>query len=162
MPGFGTFGGLVVRKLASGTFGGLVVSMQGFGTFGGLVISMLASGTFGGLTVSMLASGTFGGLVVSMLGFGFFGGLVVSMLASGTQFQMFKPGRRRRINLSMSSFGEEVKRFVLSQICGMLKNTTITVEVNIIGNMVGQFSLIFPPVANRGLSRRLMWSAYEV
>jgi hypothetical protein len=43
----------------------------------------------------------------------------------------------------------------MSQLCGMLENPTITVEVAIIGH----FSPIVPPLANRGLSRRLMWSA---
>jgi hypothetical protein len=125
--------------LASGTFGGLVVSMLASGTFGGLVVSMLSSGTFSGLVVSMLASGTFGGLVVGMLACGTFGGLVVIMLSSGTQHRGFKHGLCRRIfrakKKPQHAFLRKGSKSVcpVSQICGMLKNRTITVEVASVG-----------------------------
>jgi hypothetical protein len=42
----------------------------------------------------------------------------------------------------------------------MLKNPTITVEVEIVWlNLIGHFSPIVPPFTDRGLSRRLTWSA---
>src|SRR5215475_13952843 len=48
----------------------------------------------------------------------------------------------------------------MSQLCGMKKNPTITVEVAIVRlNLIGHFSPIIPHFANRDLSRRLMWSA---
>jgi hypothetical protein len=48
----------------------------------------------------------------------------------------------------------------MSQIFGMLKNPTITVEVATVRlNLIGHFSPIVPPFADRGLSHHLTWSA---
>jgi hypothetical protein len=92
---------------------------------------MLASGTFGGLVVIMLASGTFGGLVVSMLAYGTFGGLVVSMLPSGTQdcgFKLAEAVGYFRANDPQHAFLQRGSKavFLVSQLCGMLKNPTMT------------------------------------
>jgi hypothetical protein len=64
---------------------------------------------------------------------------VVSMLASGIQDRWFKPGRSRRIfrgeKTPQHAFLRRGSKVVypMSQICGMLKNPTITVEVAIVG-----------------------------
>jgi hypothetical protein len=102
--------------------------------FGGLVVNMLASGT-GGLVVSMLASGT-GGLVVSMLASGT-GGLVVNMLASGTQDRGFEPVGFFGPKNPQHAFLRRGSKAVcpMSQICGMLKNPVIYVEVGIAGHI---------------------------
>jgi hypothetical protein len=72
---------------------------------------------------------------------------VVSMLASGIQDRGFKPGQKF---LSMPSFGalrhvKEPYNYRGSRNCRL--------------NLIGHFSPIVPPLANRGLSGRLMWSA---
>jgi hypothetical protein len=45
--------------------------------------------------------------------------------------------------------------FALSQLCGRLNNPTMTWE----SHLTGHLSPIISPFANRGLSRRLTWSA---
>jgi hypothetical protein len=124
------------------------------------VVSMLASGTFGGLVVSMLASGTLGGLVVSMLASGTFGGLMVSMLASGAQVRGFKPANFWRKNPQHAFLRRESKAFCpMSQPCGIVKEPyDYRGSRKCRLNVIGHFSSIVPPLANRGLSRRLMWS----
>jgi hypothetical protein len=48
----------------------------------------------------------------------------------------------------------------MSQLCGMLKNPAITWKSDCLAKIwPAIFSLIIPPFTNRGLSRRLAWSA---
>jgi hypothetical protein len=92
-----------------------------------------------------------------------FGGLVVSMLASGTQVRGIKPGRSRRIfraKKSMPSFGGEVKSSVpYRSFAACKKPYNYRGSRNCSLNLIGYFSPIVPPLANRGLSLRLTWSA---
>jgi hypothetical protein len=90
---------------------------------------------------------------------------VVRILASGTQVRGFKPGRSRRIFkakkiLSMPSFGGEVKPSVPCRSFVACKRTqNYRGSRNCRLNLIGYFSLIVPPPANRGLQLRLRWSA---
>jgi hypothetical protein len=63
--------------------------------------------------------------------------------------------------LSMPSFGGEVKPSApCCSFAACKKPYIITVEVAIVWlNFIGHFSPIVPPFADRGLSRRLTWSA---
>jgi hypothetical protein len=87
-----------------------------------------------------------------------FGGLLVSMLVSGTQVRGFKPGRSRRIFrekiiLSMPSFGGEVKLSVPCRSFAAVKESyNYRGSRNCRLNLIGHFSPIVPPLANRGLS----------
>jgi hypothetical protein len=91
-----------------------------------------------------------------------FGGLAVSML---TQVRGFEPGRNRRIFrgekiLSMPSFGGEEKPSVPCRSFAARKRTQQLRGSRIVWlNLIGHFSPVIPPFANRGLSRRLVWSA---
>jgi hypothetical protein len=92
---------------------------------------------------------------------------VLSMLASGTRVRRFKPGRSRRIFrakkiLSMPSFRGEVKSSVPCRSFAACKKKSLTISVEVVIvrlNLIGHFSPIIPPFTNRGLSRRLTWSA---
>jgi hypothetical protein len=68
-----------------------------------------------------------------------FRGLVVSMLASGTQHRGFEPGRGffRGEKIPQHAFLRRGSKAVcsMSQICGMLKNPAIYVEVGIAGQI---------------------------
>jgi hypothetical protein len=68
-----------------------------------------------------------------------FGGLVVSTLASGTQVRGFKPGRTHRIfqgeKYPQHAFLRRGNLSPMSQICCMLKNPVIYVEVGITGQI---------------------------
>jgi hypothetical protein len=70
---------------------------------------------------------------------GIFCGLVVSMLTSGTQDHRFKPGRSRRIFRAKKNpqhaFLRRGNRDVcrMSQLCGMLKNPTMTWKSYLLG-----------------------------
>jgi hypothetical protein len=77
----------------------------------------------------------FGGLVAGMLASGTFGGLVAGMLASGTQARGFKPGRSRRIFQAEKILLRRGSTAVcpMSQICGMLKNPTMTWKSPLLG-----------------------------
>jgi hypothetical protein len=67
------------------------------------------------------------------------------MLAPGTQVRGFKPGWSRRI------FRADLRH---------IKEPYNEVEVTFVKlNLVGHFSLIVPPFADRVLSRRLTWRA---
>jgi hypothetical protein len=84
---------------------------------------------------------------------------VVSMLASGTQVRGLRPGRSCRIFWakkihSMPSFGGEVKSSVPWRSFAACKEPYNDVEVGIVRlNLIGHFSPIVPPFADRGLSR---------
>jgi hypothetical protein len=80
--------------------------------------------------------------------------LVVSMLASGTQDRGFAPGRGRRIfraknNLSMPSFGREVKPFAPCRRSAACKISLNGVKGRHLGKITGPFSPTVPPFANR-------------
>jgi hypothetical protein len=66
-----------------------------------------------------------------------FGGLVVSMLASGTRVRGFKPGRRiyrAKKNPQHAFLRRGIKAvYPMSQLRGMLKIPTFSVEVVIVG-----------------------------
>jgi hypothetical protein len=69
-----------------------------------------------------------------------FGGLVVSMLASGTQDREFKPGRSCwifRVKKSTAYLPQRGSKAVcpMSQICVLLKNPVVYVEVGITGQI---------------------------
>jgi hypothetical protein len=89
----------------------------------------------------------------------------VSMLASGTQVRLFKPGQSRRIfraKKSSACLPSEGKKSRLSRVEALRH---VKEPYNYRGrrncriNLIGHFSPIVPPLANRGLSRSLMWSA---
>jgi hypothetical protein len=72
------------------------------------------------------------------------------MLASGTQDREFKPGRSRRIfrakNPQHAFLRRESKAVCpMSQICDMLKNPTIYVEIGITGQINRPFHPQFLP-----------------
>jgi hypothetical protein len=95
-----------------------------------------------------------------------FGGLVVRLLASGTpKFEGSNLAEAvgffgaKKI-LSMPSFGGEVKPSVPCHNFAACKRTQHLRGSRIVWlNLTGHFSPIIPPFANRGLSRRLVWSA---
>jgi hypothetical protein len=92
-------------------------------------------------------------------------GEAASVVASGTQVRGFKPGRSRRI------FGRKNPQHVflrrgskavcpMTQLCRNVKEPyNYRGSRNCRLNLIGYFSPIAPPLANRGLSSRLMWSA---
>jgi hypothetical protein len=84
----------------------------------------------------------------------------VSTLASGTQVRGFEPSQSHRIfgrKNHQRAFLRRGSKTVspMSQLCGMLKNPTITVEVAIDANSISHFSPIVLPFSARGLSRYL-------
>jgi hypothetical protein len=75
---------------------------------------------------------------------------VVSMLASGIQHRGFEPGRSRRIfraKIPHHAFLRRGSKAVcpMSQLCGMLKNPAIYVEVGIAGQIDQPFLAQFRP-----------------
>jgi hypothetical protein len=94
-----------------------------------------------------------------------FGGLVVSMLASGTQVRGFKPGRSRRIFRAKKSLaclpseGKQSRRSHVADLRHVKEPYNYRGSRSCRLNLIGHFSPIVPSLANRGLSRRLMWSA---
>jgi hypothetical protein len=83
-----------------------------------------------------------------------FGGLVDSMLDSGTQDRGF--GRKNPQHAFLRRVSKAV--YPMSQICGMLKNPVIYVEVGITGQIDRPFLARIPSLTDRGLSCRLAWS----
>jgi hypothetical protein len=88
------------------------------------------------------------------------------MLASGTRVRGFKPGRRLRIfraknsSTCLPSEGEVKPSVPCRSFVACKKSLTISVEVVIIRlNLIGHLSPIIQPFTNRGLSRRLTYSA---
>jgi hypothetical protein len=77
-----------------------------------------------------------------------FGGLVVSLLASSTEVREFEPGRKRKI--PQHAFIQKGSKFVcpMSQLCGMLKNPVIYVEVGLSGKILHAISrpYFFPSI----------------
>jgi hypothetical protein len=90
---------------------------------------------------------------------------VVSTLASGTHVRGFKPGRSRRIFRAKKSSACLPSEGKLSRLSLVAALRHVKEPYNYRGsckrrlNLIGHFSPIVPPLANRDLSRRLMWSA---
>jgi hypothetical protein len=73
-----------------------------------------------------------------------------SCVLSGTQDRGFKPGRSRRIFLAKNPQHASLRRgskfvYPMSQICGMLKNPAIYVDVEIAGQIDRSFLAQFRP-----------------